>query len=44
MKKVLFVTAILLSLSTATIAQDGGNTAYEQGQSTVALGYGFGNI
>jgi len=44
MKKVLFVSAILLSLSTATIAQDGGNTAYQEGQSTVALGYGFGNI
>ncbi len=44
MKKVLFVSAILLSLTTASIAQDGGGRAYEQGKSTVALGYGFGNI
>lgn len=43
MKKLLFASAILFAASTSAFAQDGG-TAYSKGQSTVALGYGFGNI
>lgn len=45
MKKLLFVTAILCIVgSTKTFAQDGEGAAYSKGQSTVSLGYGFGNI
>ena len=44
MKKVLFVSAILLAVSTSTFAQDDAGGAYTQGSSTVAAGYGFGSI
>ncbi len=45
MKKLLLVCAIGLfaGINTAS-AQEGDGTAYSQGQSTVSLGYGFGNI
>ncbi len=45
MKKLLFVSAILLATTTGAYAQkDSEGGAYEQGKSTVALGYGFGNV
>lgn len=43
MKKLLFASALVFAAFGTVNAQDGG-TAYEQGKSTVALGYGFGNI
>jgi outer membrane protein W len=43
MKKQLFLFAIVIAFSSGSFAQDEG-TAYSQGQSTVAIGYGIGNI
>lgn len=44
MKKLLFVSAIVMIASVTTVSAQDGGTAYEQGKSTVTLGYGFGNI
>ena len=40
MRKLFFATAILFAATTTTFAQD-GDAAYNQGQSTISVGYGF---
>ncbi len=45
MKKTLFISAILLAVTTGSFAQsDYDEAAFVQGQSTVSAGYGFANV